>query len=282
MDCPHCGVKTKIYGISKKGSTKEPKGCVDYYRCNDCQLVFQEIAPDLGKEEFYKYYQGGLSWEDYKMRRLEELGSAWQANRFYLSFLKKYAPEAKSIFDLGCGVGQFLFVAKRAGYEQLAGIEYSEKAARFAQEIFEIPVFVGDFCETTFDRKYDVVTIIQTIEHLNNPKEVLSKVREVTNPNGKLMIATPDVDSFVSKLWKMKWQHINMHHIYLYNSRSLTKLLHDAGFRVLKVQRQAMYCDNWFKSYLNYGIVFLTALLKGKTLPKVSNADGIVVIAEKI
>lgn len=44
---------------------------------------------------------------------------------------------------------------------------------------------------------YDIVTMIHTLEHLENPKEVIRRINTLLSKNGKLIIEIPVINSWL-------------------------------------------------------------------------------------
>lgn len=101
------------------------------------------------------------------------------------------------VLDIGCGVGGFLqsFDDRWDKY----GVEPSDFAAEKARakgiQILR-SVNTADF------HFFDVVIFRGSIQHINYPMRELSQATRVLKPGGLLVIlATPDTDSLVYKLW---------------------------------------------------------------------------------
>ncbi len=273
-NCMVCLTELREYGTSHVGSVRVPHGNSKYLRCPECGLVCQQDSLDITEGELYKYYQGEMTWEQYKERRLRESKEAWKVNEFYHKYIRKYAPSAESILDMGAGTGQFLHQAKDFGYKVRLGTEYSEKGARFAKEVYNENVILGWL---ELDKQFDVITMIQVIEHLILTRVALEQCRDYLKETGILVIATPDVACPISKIKRMNWHSIHNHHIMLYTVKALCRLLTQCGYKVVAVKRNAMFSGNWVKSYKDY---ILGSVLSGHLLYS-SNADGMIVIAQR-
>ena len=231
--CPNCQSESReIFQKWQRTIISKEETWVNYYRCKKCTLVFQDpeifrVDDDRTIEE---YYQGTMTYEQFKSRRLDEFSYTGNTDKFYLNFLYKFVRNKDvKLFDFGCGIGNFLFHAKMDGFHDLDGIEYSKKSVKFAKEVFDFDIKYGNVLATEFKEKYDIITMLQTIEHLTNPKEILQKINSMLNSKGFLMIATPDNECILAKLWKEKWMHINIHHTMLYNANALNYILKSTG-----------------------------------------------------
>jgi SAM-dependent methyltransferase len=105
-----------------------------------------------------------------------------------------------SILDIGCGTGLFLSVARRRGWEPF-GIDASEEATRHASEHFGLDPWVGEFADfSSEDRKFDVITGWDIIEHTREPVKLLETMRSSLAPDGIVALSTPNQKSILDLL----------------------------------------------------------------------------------
>lgn len=114
--------------------------------------------------------------------------------------------EAARVIDVGCGVGDLL-VALRRRCPSIAthGCDFSEKAIAGAQE--RLPD--GGFLRLVISRlpygsqEFDVVLCTDTLEHLEQPGQVVEELVRICLPGGVVVIVVPDgaVDDFIGHFW---------------------------------------------------------------------------------
>ncbi len=94
--------------------------------------------------------------------------------------------------------------------------------------------------------------MIQTIEHVEKPDAVLSAVREILKPNGRVVIVTDNSDSIDFKFFKKSyWGGYHFpRHWNLFNQKSLKKLAEKTGFEVADLTT-AVSLVNWVYSIHN-------------------------------
>lgn len=99
----------------------------------------------------------------------------------------------RRLLDIGCADGQFLARVSALGHEAV-GIDFAEDDVAAARQqglnahvadVQEVQRLIGS------DRKFDVVTLFQVIEHLHRPDEVFAQISTVVQPDARLMIGCP-------------------------------------------------------------------------------------------
>jgi len=112
-------------------------------------------------------------------------------------------PGDLDLLDLGCGPGNFLSLAKARGF-RVSGVEATEELAERARRTIGGQVIVGDVSEANVPRKaFDVITMLDLIEHLRDPVQVLRKYRESLKEGGTLVVFTPNHSSMIVKISRM-------------------------------------------------------------------------------
>jgi len=151
---------------------------------------------------------------------------------------------ARRIVDIGCGNGALCRELARRGYE-VVGCEPSAEGVRFAQSSAPELVFhqlgVDDEPSPVGNESFDVAIATEVIEHLMRPRNLPSFAKQVLRPGGHLIISTPYhgyLKNFVLALTN-KWDaHLNPFwdggHIKFWSRKTLSQLLNDAGFRIVR------------------------------------------------
>lgn len=103
----------------------------------------------------------------------------------------------KSVFDVGCGNGLFLAVAKKRGWEAY-GCDSSQANVSFAKEKFGINIDRASFeAWDPKEKKYDVVSFWDVLEHLAEPHVFVKKAVGMLKPGGRIVVAGPNDRSFL-------------------------------------------------------------------------------------
>jgi len=160
------------------------------FRCPDCSLVFR--FPTLTQDRYNLLYARGSA----------ELWSAkGRALRTDQQLVKAYIeaqrPQGAKILDIGCYTGEFLS-SLSSKYEK-CGVENSEGAVRHCKDN-GIRIVGDDLYKIgLLEEKFDIVTVMDVIEHTSNPSQFLQHVLHVLADDGIALITTGDADN---RIWR--------------------------------------------------------------------------------
>lgn len=141
-----------------------------------------------------------------------------------VSLLKRHAIPGRSVMDVGAGTGEFIRAAKAAGYFA-RGFDVMTKANKKLQD------------DGLYDRNinaFRVVTMWDVIEHLENPQDVLDRVR----PAGLLLASVPIFSSLESI--RSSKHYRPGEHLYYWTEYGFTAWLAAYGFVLLERSRHEM------------------------------------------
>jgi SAM-dependent methyltransferase len=147
--------------------------------------------------------------------------------RIFLSLLDQYLPAAvggqRRILDLGCGTGTMLGYLARYGATE--GVDADLDAISYCRQrgIENVQVVEGSGLPFE-DSKFDLVTVLDVLEHTEDAAGMLEEVKRVLRPGGLLLISVP---AFML-LWGA--QDVVSHHFRRYRAPELRRLLGSAGF----------------------------------------------------
>jgi SAM-dependent methyltransferase len=142
----------------------------------------------------------------------------------------------KSFLDVGCFDGTLLNFAKEKGFSTW-GIEYQKEAAQKAEESHPGQIFWGRLEDFKTDQKFDVITAVGLIEHLQDPLSLLKIAQNHLSDQGILLIQTPNQGSLLSRLMGRFWFcYAAPEHTFYFSRESLKKLAEDYGFEEVAYQ----------------------------------------------
>lgn len=269
--CDVCGSSNYQIIYPKKGVPKDEYLITDnsygvhfqMVKCVDCELTY--AFPLDGEKKIVKRYQ---DFEDPEYE-LEHKSRAENQARI-LKKINKLFPKKGKLLEVGCATGGFLELAKKSGWD-VKGVEPSKWAASIASKTYKIPVFQGLLENAKFkDDSFDVVVVLDVIEHVSSPRELLQNIKRLLKKNGIVCIVTPNIGGVIPRILGEKWWHIRSDHIFYFNDETIKTLLFSEGFRVKSISTcgWTFSYDYWvsrFKNNLEF-IYLLARVLKKVSL----------------
>lgn len=166
------------------------------------------------QEKIYSFpYHYLVSFEKENFTQTKSLFWGYEYNsyiRLVLINLEKF--EFNSLLDVGCGDGKLLFeLSKKYLDKKFVGIDYSKKATQFAKAFNpELNIVCGDITDKSiFQEKFDIVTLIETLEHIP-PEKIQNFLKGIHNclvEGGILLITVPSKNL---KLNPKHFQHFDL------------------------------------------------------------------------
>jgi dolichyl-phosphate beta-glucosyltransferase len=149
-------------------------------------------------------------------------------NELIKNLISKLDRKFKFILDAGCGTGLNLSYLKNFG--TCFGCDVVLEALQFCKknELTNLSQCnLEGICLK--DKSFDLVTILDVIEHVDNPEKVLAELRRVLRDDGTLIVSVP--------AFKFLWsQHDDaLNHLRRYEKKELKELLEFCGFEVKKM-----------------------------------------------
>jgi len=222
-------------------------------QCNSCGLVYLNPRPEVSEfETIYPsdYHAFNFSEKDFGV--VYKIRSSLEVKRL-LSWCKDL-PDNARILDVGCGDGFHLKLLREYGKKDwtLEGVDIDKRAVQAAENA-GLKVYLGSVEKIDLPKDaYDLAFMIQTIEHLEKPYEILTAVKRILKPNGKLVIVTDNTDSIDFRFFKGGyWGGYHFpRHWNLFNQNSLAKLAEKVGFEIADLTTQISPV-NWVYSIHN-------------------------------
>ncbi len=137
------------------------------------------------------------------------------------------------VLEVGSSTGLLLSILKEKGWK-VTGVEISSEAARYAERrgvsTLQIPIEELNLPLKSFD----LIIANHTLEHLQNPEEVLQKIHELLRDGGILLIDVPNFGGFSARIFKKSWfALLPQEHLWHFTFDSLSRILKLSGFEVI-------------------------------------------------
>ncbi len=207
---------------------------IELRQCARCEFVFVDAVP-IQRDFYERHYSHDLDWYSEFNYHGKKLIAADIRSR-----LQTYGARGK-LLDIGAWAGTLL--AALSDRFETHGVEINDNAAAYAREQ-GFDVRTGSFGDVDLSAlaPFDVVTLIDVLEHLPHPHAVLAQVERVLRPGGIVAIKVPHYFAQAAKqdvLQRLRLSTLgvaqNYSHINHFSPKSLGFALESHGFEVLEL-----------------------------------------------
>jgi SAM-dependent methyltransferase len=218
--CPACGhLRRRAAGS---------RGELTLHRCTGCGVVFSDPQPREEVEERYR--------ERYDLAAHFGAREPRKALLYERRLARLPSPSVghDRLCDVGCADGQFLELARDAGW-QVCGVDLNPPAVKRARAR-GIEVLEGSF-ETMEDlpsRSFDLVTSWDVLEHSAQPRVFAERLARLLAPAGWLALTTLNRRSLAFRAFGTRWSMIVPDHFTYWDRRSLRSLFTPLGLIVVR------------------------------------------------
>src|SRR3989344_1434618 len=247
--------RTKHFSWKKMAEETKDLYKQDYSRCYFCEsfsdapIIETHVSDAVeyslhhcqkcGVEYWTPFKNPGAEWYEkdlrYASRNIDpEIEPNWHQKKT-INFL---GPRMGRLLDVACGAGTFLYWARKKGWG-VSGIDFDRDAIRTAKEVFKLDnVYDVDLTQYIKDHpesKFDLVSLFDIFEHIDNHKEFLREVGAVLLPKGYIAISSP---YRYGARWLMG-DDFPPRHLTRWDRRSITRYLDEQGFKVVYIKRMS-------------------------------------------
>ena len=224
--------------------------------CIDCNIAYTEnFSYRKPPEKYYIFTQYNQSYKRYYFR-------------FYHIYKKinKFVTNQGELLDIGAGHGLFANVLlkhtkfKISVLEPYTGLKYIKKVKNITLYKSPIETFLKNY-----HHHYDVITLIDVLEHLYKPDEKINKIKNILNNDGLLIIQMPNYQSLMAKICKhWSWWDVQ-EHPYHFTHKSIINLLKKSNYVVVNSETYEEFNDfkkNLFGNFTAINNVVIRRILK--------------------
>ncbi len=176
--CPVCNFKKKRIWLKKIN--------ISIFECLNCKTGFSECIPKDLSEIYDMDSEIDDKINSHKKRSnyfLKKFG----INR--IKFIKNFKKNG-DLLDFGCGTGEFVNFAKK--YFNVAAFDFSSKLSKFVENTYKVKTFSKLH---KINKKFDVITLYDVLEHVENPIKLLKDLNSLLKKNGVIIVYTPNKSS---------------------------------------------------------------------------------------
>ena len=204
-----------------------------------------QTKPAPTKEDIVKYYKS----ERYISHNSRKRGVFFFFYRFFreVNFYNKYrflssTKSNQNVLDFGSGEGYFLNKLQKKGINA-CGVDSSVTPA--------LPnVYKSIFAEQLNSQKFSHITAWHSIEHVHELEKTISRMYNLLDEKGTIIVATPNYLSFDARYYKRFWAAYDVpRHLWHFDKKSLKEVFEKKGFKLVKLS--PMILDAYYVSLLS-------------------------------
>lgn len=198
-------------------------------QCMNCTLVY--INPRLTKKATEQLYNKNVisPLQYYQQTRKSDIitfKKRWK-------LIEKFVQTKGKVLDVGCNIGTFLEVAKKAGWE-CYGLDINKSVAEECKKK-GIYFSAGTLEKAPFKKNFfDVIILNDVLEHTTTPTKMIVAANALLKKDGLLFIVTPNIESMTFRCLKKHWHHLKPNeHLTYFSKRTMNHLLKEFAFQTL-------------------------------------------------
>jgi|GEM_PF-989348 len=282
--CPICSSATRSQLYQGVNADNPSQPSIAIVRCNDCTAIYSvSNAIASISDSKIDYYGAGYYGEKSAKNLLNRLA----IGLFQIERRRKALGGRKAgvILDIGCGDGEFLAGIstnwRRYGYEP-------SPAGRLLLQNRSTISLVDPFSAEVNER-FDVITMWQSLEHIEEPGLILNRAKELLSKDGILFLSVPNIDSLQAKLFQGIWFHLDPNrHLTHFSIDSLSALANSCQMEVIDHDSFSLEYGvfGWLQSLMNaigFDFNLLYRMLKqrgpvGERSPKVMQRTALIAL----
>jgi 2-polyprenyl-3-methyl-5-hydroxy-6-metoxy-1,4-benzoquinol methylase len=155
----------------------------------------------------------------------------------------------KKILDVGCAQGTLALLLAERGHDVLA-LDLRPQFLEYAQSRYthgRIRFLAGNALDCELDEHFDLIFANQIVEHLVYPERLITRLKSLLNPGGRVVVTTPNWHYLRSNLPSFegignpgKFEHLQFTadgdgHFFAYKASELEHIFLTAGFEIIEV-----------------------------------------------
>jgi SAM-dependent methyltransferase len=235
-----CGARlTQLWATAtdtEYGTTAER---FSYYLCSDCDCISIDPLPadrlaEIYPPSYYSFSSGGADDPGFVFRVKE-----WLDLRSYRALLPMLPTDRPRILDVGGGVGEVSSIFVRRGGGANALVVDPDEASIEAARSRGLGGFAGTIEQFETDERFDLVLMLNLIEHVADPIGVLRKAAGLVAGDGLIWLQTPNFRALDGRLFRHRnWAGYHCpRHWAIFGEAGLRRALTQAGLEAVRFRR---------------------------------------------
>jgi cyclopropane fatty-acyl-phospholipid synthase-like methyltransferase len=151
-----------------------------------------------------------------------------------LSLIRRYVPKGSRFLEIGCASGDMGISLAKLGYEGKM-IDFSEEAANEAlrslqkEQLGSVRFENRDFMDLDDAEPFDLVTMFEVLEHIEEDKRAVEKARGLLKDGGVFLLSVPAR----KRLWGAS--DVIAGHFRRYDRIDVVRLMAESGFEIVRL-----------------------------------------------
>ncbi len=165
------------------------------------------------------YYRRRFPKEEMKSRT-----RLWQT--LCSSFFQKYVRQTDTVMDIGAGYCEYI---NAIHCKKKYAVDINPDTKKFARSDVTVVSVNAMKIPVRYNGKMNVIFMSNFLEHLESKKDVLvllTRIKSLLAPNGKLIVLQPNIDLVREKYWNFFDHHI------IFNTQNIREVFEICGYRL--------------------------------------------------
>jgi 2-polyprenyl-3-methyl-5-hydroxy-6-metoxy-1,4-benzoquinol methylase len=143
--------------------------------------------------------------------------------------------KSKKVLDVGFGRGFFLYHFNKLG-ATVTGLELDPDAIKYAKENLGLTdIHHKKLLDFNPPEKYDLILLMDLIEHVLEPKQYFKKLGQLLMPGGLIVIFTPNADSSLDENEPITFR-VDLEHMQYLTAQSCKYISNEFNFEIVKLE----------------------------------------------
>jgi SAM-dependent methyltransferase len=242
--CPLCDSPAGSSSLLARDLVFARPGRYRLVRCQGCGLQYVNPRPTveaLGAHYPEDYFGYAMHEKESPLMQSVLRAFARGISLRRIGYLEKVtgriAPDSR-VLDVGCGVNHLLFHLKEARGCEGMGLDFKPEIVAYVEKRLGMPIVCGTLQTAGLQTgSFDIVTMMEYLEHEPDPLTVLREARRVTRDSGFLALELPHISGLPARLFRSLWWNLDIpRHLVFFTPETLGSALEKTGFELLRVK----------------------------------------------
>ncbi|WP_424492806.1 class I SAM-dependent methyltransferase [Salinimicrobium sp. GXAS 041] len=163
-----------------------------------------------------------------------------------ITWIEKEKKSRGRLLDIGAGTGDFLFRAKKKGWE-VKGVEPNLQARNLADKK---GINLIEDSSSLASGSFDVITMWHVLEHVPDLNEQIVELKRLLKKDGLLVIAVPNFKSYDARKYKSFWAAYDVpRHLWHFSKNAILNIFSEHSFNL--TQTKGLQFDSFYVSLLS-------------------------------